>query len=122
MGKTGFRDWLAYQKSMRLADCIFRMTQRFPKEEVYSLTDQVRRSSRSVVANLAESYGKRAYPKHFRSTISICQGENCETEAWCEMACRCGYIEQHQYERLVELIEEVGKLLSYMRANSSKFT
>jgi len=84
MSKTnqGFKDLLAYQKAFLQACEIFKITLNFPNEEKYSLTDQIRRSSRSVCANLAESYRKRDYHKHFLLKITDCMGENSETLVW----------------------------------------
>lgn len=75
-----FRELLAYKKSFELAMDIFEITKTFPKEETYSLTDQIRRSSRSISANIAESYRKRQYPKHFISKLSDSDSENAETQ------------------------------------------
>ncbi|WP_304132635.1 four helix bundle protein [Mesonia mobilis] len=116
-----FQDLLAYQKSIDLAMNIFEISKKFPKEEVYSLTDQVRRSSRSVTANLAEAYRKRPYPKHFRSKLTDCDAENAETQVWIEFAYRCNYINENLYQELLNQSEEVGKLINYMILNPYKF-
>ena len=116
-----FQDLLAYQKSIDLAMNIFEISKKFPKEEVYSLTDQVRRSSRSVTANLAEAYRKRTYPKHFRSKLTDCDAENAETQVWIEFAYRCNYINENLYQELLNQSEEVGKLINYMILNPHKF-
>ena len=116
-----FQDLLAYQKSIDLAMNIFEISKKFPKEEVYSLTDQVRRSSRSVTANLAEAYRKRTYPKHFRSKLTDCDAENAETQVWIEFAYRCNYINENLYQELLNQSEEVGKLINYMILNPYKF-
>lgn len=80
--KMEFKNLLAYQKAFDLAMCIFEMSKSFPKEETYSLTDQIRRSSRAVNANLAEAYRKRIYTKHFTSKLTDADGENSETSTW----------------------------------------
>ena len=116
-----FQDLLAYKKSIDLAMNIFEISKKFPKEEVYSLTDQVRRSSRSVTANLAETYRKRTYPKHFRSKLTDCDAENAETQVWIEFAYRCNYINENLYQELLNQSEEVGKLINYMILNPHKF-
>ena len=121
MANSGFRSLLAYQKSFSLASSIWRMTKFFPKEERYSLTDQIRRSSRSVAANLAEGYGRRDYPKHFVSKLADCISENYETQVWLDFALDSGYIKKEVHEKYIEASEEVGKLLSYMVANPGKF-
>ena len=84
------------------------------KEEMYSLTDQIRRSSRSVPANIAEAYRKRVYPKHFHSKLTDSDGENSETQVWLEFSLKCNYINQAQYNSLIIESEEVGKLINYM--------
>ena len=116
-----FQDLLAYKKSIDLAMNIFEISKKFPKEEVYSLTDQVRRSSRSVTANLAEAYRKRTYPKHFRSKLTDSDAENAETQVWIEFAYRCNYINENLYQELLNQSEEVGKLINYMILNPNKF-
>ena len=77
-----FKKLLAYQKSFELTMTIFEASKSFPKEETYALTDQIRRSSRSVCANIAEAYRKRRYPKHFISKLTDADGENSETNTW----------------------------------------
>ena len=92
-----FQDLLAYQKSFSLAMKIFEITKSFPKEEMYSLTDQIRRSSRSVPANIAESYRKRVYPKNLHSKLTDCDAENSETQVWLEFAFNCNYLNAGKY-------------------------
>lgn len=87
-----FQKLLAYQKSFDLAMQIFEISKKFPKEEVYSLTDQIRRSSRSVTANIAEAYRKRKYIKHFISKLTDADAENSETVVWLDFAFSCKYI------------------------------
>ena len=87
-----FKDLLAYQKSFSLAMEIYKISQAFPKEEKYSLTDQIRRSSRSVSMNLAEAYRKRRYTKHFISKLTDSDAENSETNVWLDFALECEYI------------------------------
>jgi four helix bundle protein len=121
MANSGFRSLLAYQKSFSLASSIWRMTKHFLKEERYSLTDQIRRSSRSVSANLAEGYGRRSYPKHFVSKLADCISENYGTQVWLDFSLDSGYINKEVHEKYIDASEEVGKLLSYMVANPAKF-
>ncbi len=116
-----FQDLLAYQKSIELAMKVFNVSKKFPKEEIYSLTDQVRRSSRSVTANLAEAYRKRPYPRHFKSKLTDCDAENAETQVWIEFAFRCNYINENLYQELTQRSEKVGKLINYMIQNPHKF-
>jgi len=116
-----FRDLMAYKKAFEQACCIFETTIGFPQAEKYSLTDQIRRSSRSVCANLAEAYRKRNYYKHFLLKMSDCLGENSETLVWLDFAMKCKYIGETEYKKRIEINEEVGKLLSYMLNNPEKF-
>ena len=116
-----FQDLLAYQKSFSLAMRIFEMTKSFPKEEMYSLTDQIRRSSRSVPANIAEAYRKRVYPKSFHSKLTDFDAENSETQVWLEFAFKCNYINEAVYNELLNESNEVGKLINYMILNPQKF-
>ena len=116
-----FQDLLAYQKSFLLAMKIFEITKSFPKEEMYSLTDQIRRSSRSVPANIAEAYRKRVYPKHFHSKLTDSDAENSETQVWIEFSLKCNYINESIYNELLNESNEVGKLINYMILNPQKF-
>lgn len=93
----------------------------FPKSEQYSLTDQIRRSSRSVCANLAEAYRKRDYQRHFLLKLTDCLGENSETVVWLDFALHCKYINTEIYNKQIELNIEVGKLLSHMYNNPDKY-
>jgi len=116
-----FKKLLAYQKSFDLAMFIFELTKSFPKEETYSLTDQVRRSSRSVTANIAESYRKRRYLKHFISKLTDADAENSETSTWLDYAFACNYIKKEDYTKCVNECKEIGKLINYMINNPDKF-
>jgi four helix bundle protein len=119
--KTGFRELMAYQKGFQLAMEIFDISKTFPKEEKYSLTDQIRMSSRSVCTNIGEGYRKRQYPAHFISKISDSDMENTETQVWIDFSLSCEYISVEVHQQLTEKSEEVGKLLSYMIQNPEKF-
>lgn len=116
-----FKKLLAYQKGFDLAMSIFEISKSFPKEETYSLTDQVRRSSRSVCANMAEAYRKRRYPKHFTSKLTDSDGENSETSTWLDFALACNYISKEQHKDLSNQVIEIGKLINYMINNPGKF-
>jgi len=116
-----FQDLLAYKKSFELAMDIYTVSKKFPLEEKFSLTDQMRRSSRSVSANIAEARRKRRYEKHFTSKLSDSDAENAETQVWLEFAFACDYIDSENLERLTEKSQEVGKLLNYMINNKEKF-
>ncbi|MCG8328360.1 MAG: four helix bundle protein [Chitinophagales bacterium] len=121
MGRTDFSSLLAYQKAFDLAMQIFELTKKFPTEEKYSLTDQIRRASRSVCAQIAEGYRKRIYPKHFISKLSDGDAENSEVQVWLEFSLKCGYIDETTYNELLEKSLEVGRLIGYMMANPDKF-
>src|SRR5580765_5998776 len=89
-----------YQKAFEMAMEIFELSKGFPREETYSLTDQIRRSSRSVCANLAEAWRKRRYQAAFISKLSDSEGEAAETQVWIEFAVKCGYLNRDQAEGL----------------------
>jgi four helix bundle protein len=116
-----FQDLLAYKKSFELAMDIYSISKSFPSEEKYSLTDQIRRSSRSVSANSAEATRKRRYEKHFISKLTDSDAENLETQVWLEYANACKYIDNIVFETLTSKSFEVGKLLNYMMSNPDKF-
>jgi four helix bundle protein len=117
----GFRDLIVYQKSYTLAMEIFEITKTFPKEEKYSLVDQVRRSSRSVPANISEAWVKRKYPKSFVSKLLDSLGEESETEVWIDMAKDCKYIDEQLHKSLFDRYSEVAKMLSSMINSPDKF-
>lgn len=116
-----FKDLLAFKKSFSLAMKIFEVSKSFPKEEKYSLTDQIRRSSRSVSANISESYRKRQYLKHFVSKLSDADAENSETYTWLLFAFKCDYLDKNTFDNLIVENDEVGKLINYMINNPGKF-
>ena len=117
----GFRDLIVYQKSYKLAMEIFEMTKSFPKEEKYSLVDQVRRSSRSVPANIAEAWVKRKYPKSFVSKLLDSLAEEAETEVWIDMSKDCKYIDDQLHNSLLERYQEIAKMLNSMINTPEKF-
>jgi four helix bundle protein len=107
-----FRELDVYKIAMEAAMQIFEITKHFPLEERYSLTDQVRRSSRSVCANIAEAWRKRRYPAAFVSKLSDAEAEAAETEVWLELAVRCGYLDQARSGELEQKYEHIlGKLV-----------
>ena len=114
MKVANHRDLIAYQKAVQLQQAVFETSKAFPKEEMYSLTDQCRRSSRSIGANLAEAWRKRRYEAHFVSKLTDADGENAETEHWLDTALQCGYIDQASHNTLLALSAEVGKLIGTM--------
>ena len=121
MGVVNFKLTKVYRLAFEQAMEIFLLSKNFPKEETYSLTDQVRRSSRSVCANLAEAYRKKVYPANFVSKISDCDAENSETGVWLDFAFACSYITKEQHAHLIRRNEEIGRLLGHMRINPEKY-
>jgi len=119
MGRV--HDLFAYKKGFDLAMRIFRITQDFPKEERYSMTDQIRRSSRSVVVNLTEAYRRRRTQKYFEAKLNDCETEMCETQTWLEFAKACGYITDEQFKELHDLSDEVARLMHTMASDPGKF-
>lgn len=102
-----------YKLSFDAAMTIYEITRRFPKEETYSLTDQIRRSSRSVCSNLAEAFRKRRYPKFFISKLIDSEGEAAESQTWLDFSFNCGYINESECQSLTESYEKIlGKLVS----------
>jgi four helix bundle protein len=117
----GFKDLIVYQKAFVLAMDIFNITKKFPKEETYSLIDQIRRSSRSVCSSIAESYRKRKYPAHFISKLTAAGMENSETGVWIDFSFACKYITQQEQISLLERNQEVGRMLGDMIQHPEKF-
>ncbi|MDO9276282.1 MAG: four helix bundle protein [Lutibacter sp.] len=116
-----FKTLLAYQKAFELSMEIFELSKCFPKEETYSLTDQIRRSSRAICTNIAEAYRKREYQKHFISKLTDADSENSETQVWIDFSYSCEYINLKQQQNLATKSIEVGKLINFMIANTEKF-
>jgi len=106
-------DLEVYQAAFELAMKIFQKSKSFPKEERYSLTDQLRRSSRSVCANLAEAWRKRRYEASFLSKLSDAESEGAETQVWLEFAVQCGYLEvEAEHELSTSYDNVLGKIVS----------
>src|SRR5438128_4130244 len=117
----GHRDLTVYQLAYKLAMEIFNLSKSFPREELYSLTDQIRRSSRSVAANIAEGFRKRRYPNMLVSKLCDSDGEATETQVWLDFAHDCGYMSQENRDRLTAGYEEVGKMWSGRMSNPNNF-
>jgi four helix bundle protein len=100
---------------------IFHLSKAFPREEIYSLTDQIRRSSRSVAANLAEGFRKRRYPNVFVNKLTDCDAEAAETQVWIDFAFDCGYMSKENHDNLVSQYEEVGRMLAGMMSKPQLF-
>lgn len=118
----GFRNLLVYKKAFALAMEIFEITKSFPKEELFALTSQIRKSSRSVCSNIGEGYRKRLYIAHFTSKMSDADMENTETQVWLDFSLSCKYILQEKFNELNEKSEEVGRLVSHIINNPEKYT
>jgi four helix bundle protein len=111
-----------YKKALDASMRIFEISKAFPKEETYSLTDQIRRSSRSVYANLAEAWRKRRYEAAFKSKLSDSESEAAETQVWLEFAVKCGYVERDRATDLYQAYDEVLRMLVSMIHSSESWT
>lgn len=116
-----FRDLTVYKKAFALTMEIFEITKRFPPEEKYELTDQLRRSSRSVCRGIGEDYRERQYPKHFSSKMSDADMENTETQVSLDLAEACKYISKEENREFRNKSEEVGRMLNHMVENPEKY-
>lgn len=117
----GYRDLKVYELAYKLAMEIFNESKSFPKEERYSLIDQIRRSSRSVATNIAEGYRKRRYPNMFVSKMADADSEGTETQVWLDFAIDCGYLPRDRYDTLIIGYEDIGKMLGSIIAAPEKF-
>ena len=117
-----FRELTVWQRAMELALEIFELTKRFPAEERFSLTDQIRRSSRSVPSNIAEAWRKRRYPAAFVSKLSDAEGEAAETQTHLEISLRCRYLQTAAAQRLDAQYEEVLAMLVRMATRPEQWT
>lgn len=116
-----YKELLAYKKAYELAMKIFIASKKFPAEEKYSLTDQIRRSSRSVCANIAESYRRRKYKDYFASKLNDAETENAETQVWLDFSKDCHYLTADEYLQFSSLNDETGKLIWFMLNHPDKF-
>ena len=116
-----FRDLVVYQKARSVAKAIFEITKTFPREEMYSLTDQMRRSSRSIGAQIAEAWAKRRYEKHFVSKLTDADGEQQETQHWVDSAEDCGYLEKEQVRNLNADLNQIGRMINSMIDKANQF-
>ena len=119
---TTFRELKVYQLSRQLSKEIFLISKKFPKEEMYSLTDQMRRSSRSVGAQIAESWAKRRYEKHFVSKLTDADGEQLETQHWIDTAIDCDYITHEVAQKLLDDYAYVERMLHSMIDKAPSFS
>jgi four helix bundle protein len=116
-----FKDLRVYQKAREVSRTVFRLSKIFPKEEMYSLTDQIRRAVRSVGAQLAEAWGKRRYEKHFVSKLTDADAAQMETQHWVGEALDCGYISDADAGKLNSGLEEIGRMLNSMMEKADSF-
>ena len=117
----GYKELNVYKEAYALAMNIFELTKEWPKEEKYSMIDQIRRSSRAVCSNIAEGYRKRQYPAHFSSKVSDADMENTETQVWLDFSLSCQYITQSLHQELTNKSKQIGRMLHYMILNPEKF-
>jgi four helix bundle protein len=108
---AGFQEMTVYKKAFEMATMVFRLSQRFPMEERFSLTDQIRRSSRSVTAQFAEGYRKKRYPLHFVAKMTDSDAENAETQVWLAHAVACAYVTEEEVRPIRTLSAEIGRSL-----------
>ncbi len=116
-----FRELEVYKRQRMLATEVFVLTKAFPKEEQYSLTDQLRRAARSIGAQIAEAWGKRLYPRHFVSKLSDADSEQLETQHWLLEAGDCSYLTAAEAARLLGYCEEIGRMLGAMMRKAESF-
>lgn len=119
---TSHKELRVYQLSFEIGMEIFHITKTFPKEERYSLTDQIRRSSRSVSGNLAEAWRKRRYEKAFVAKLSDVEAEAAETQVWLDYAFECKYLTKEDHERIIDNYEHIIAMVVKMIINSNKWT
>lgn len=116
-----YRDLDVYQKAFAVAMKIYEITKSFPKEEKYSLVDQIRRSSRSVCSNIAEAWRKRKYIAAFRNKLTDAMQEASETQSWLEFCLACKYIDRDIFEEIDREYEEILSMLNSVEKNAEKF-
>ena len=115
-------DLEVYQLAFKASMEIFEITKRFPKEEIYSLTDQIRRSSRSVAANIAEAFRKRRYPKAFISKLSDSEAEAAETQVWLNFSLSCKYIDNEIHNKLFDKYDHIIAMIVNMINQPEKWS
>ena len=118
---SNFKELIVYQKAHKLAMDIFELSKKFPKEEKFSLTDQIRRSSRSVSSCIAESWAKRLYIKAFVNKLTDSLGEEFETEDWLDYSIDCKYISYDEHQQMISGYDEIRKMLISMINSPEKW-
>jgi four helix bundle protein len=118
---SSFKDLRVYKLAFELQQEIFEISKRFPAEERYALTDQIRRASRSIGANVCEAWQKRRYIAHFVSKLTDADGEQAESQHWLDTAVACDYVSEEKHKDLSEKYSRIGQMLGTMMANPGKF-
>jgi len=118
---SGFKGLVVYQKARRVTEIVFELSKAFPREETYSLTSQIRRSSRSVGAQIAEAWAKRRYERHFISKLTDADAEQHETRHWVDTAKTCGYLDEEQATDRLGKLREIGRMLNAMIDKAALF-
>jgi four helix bundle protein len=116
-----FRDLNVYKLAIELQQEIFEITKKFPREELYSLTNQIRRASRSIGGNIAEAWHKRRYLAHFLSKLSDSDAEQAETQHWLDTSLLCNYMSNSEHRNLLDKCKRIGKMLGKMMSNPESF-
>jgi four helix bundle protein len=116
-----FRDLNVYKLAFELQQEIFALSKSFPREELYSLTDQIRRASRAVGGNIAEAWHKRRYPAHFVSKLTDADAEQAETQHWLDTARACEYVSTLRHKALLDKCTRIGKMLGKMMSQPESF-
>jgi len=115
------KDLRVYKAAYELAMEIFEISKQWPKEEIYTLTDQIRRASRSVCSNIREAWAKRRYEAHFINKLTDADAENSETDTWLDFAEDCGYLNDNDHERLIVRCSDIGRMLGSMLKKPDAF-
>ena len=118
---SSFKELRAYQEAVRLQEMVFEESKLWPKEELYALTSQIRRSSRAIGAAMAEAWAKRRYPAHFLSKMTDADAELQESQHWIDTAYDSGYLSVESKESFILLSKEIGKLIGGMMAKHKSF-
>jgi len=118
---SSFKELRAYQEAVRLQEIVFEESKLWPKEELYALTSQIRRSSRAIGAAMAEAWAKRSYPAHFLSKMTDADAELQESQHWIDTAYASGYLSVESKESFILLSQEIGKLIGGMMAKHESF-
>ena len=116
-----FQDLKVYKLAFELQQEVFELTKTFPKDETFSLTNQIRKSSRSIGANISESWQKRRYVAHFVSKLTDADGEQAETQHWLDTSLACEYISREEHERLFQKCKKIGGMLGKMMNEPEKW-